>query len=57
MGRRRRRRMKKIWRYHKRMLTGLMTTKKRTGPKIPRRKCPRTLALSRELWTVTTFFP
>ena len=34
-----------------------MATKKRTCPRIPRRKCPRTLALSRESWTATTFFP
>ena len=29
----------------------------RTCPRIPRRQCPRTLALSRELGTATTFFP
>ena len=29
----------------------------RKGPRRPRRKCPITLALSRDSWTATTFFP
>ena len=46
-GRRRRRRMTTIYGYKTRTSMGQMTTKKRIGPRIPRRKLPRTLALSR----------
>ena len=47
-GRRRRRRITAIWRYWMRTLMGRMTMKKKTGPRRTRRKCPITLALSRE---------